>query len=71
MSKLTALMGVIVLSVSYAWAQTPAPAPAWGYGWIATAGDAAAGGISDHWRIIPVIIVVAAVIYFIRRGRRA
>jgi hypothetical protein len=45
MSKLAALMGFIVLSVSYAWAQTPAPAPALGGSAGAPpAGDAAAGG---------------------------
>ncbi len=71
MSKLTALMGFIVLSVSDAWAQTPAPSPApGGTAGSPPAGDAAAaGGIGDYWWIILAIIVIAAVIYFMRRGR--
>ncbi len=64
MSKLTALMSFIFLSVSSVWAQTPAPgAPPTG-----DAG-AAGGGIGDYWWIILVIIVIATVVYFMRRRK--
>jgi len=73
MSKLTALMGFIFLSITSAWAQTPAPTtPAPG----ATpssppAGNAGAtgGGIADYWWIILAIIVIAAIVYFMRRRK--
>jgi hypothetical protein len=65
MSRLTALLGFIFLSVSSVWAQTPAPgAP--------PAGDAGAagGGIGDYWWLIVLVIIVAVAIwYFMRRGR--
>ena len=66
MSKLTALLGFIVLAVSSAWAQTPPATPG-----SLPAGDAGAagGGIADYWWIILVIIVIAAVIYFMRRRK--
>jgi hypothetical protein len=66
MSKLTALIGFVLLSLcSSVWAQTPTPgAP--------PAGDAgvAGGGIMDYWWVILlIIIVIAAIWYFSRRGR--
>jgi hypothetical protein len=69
MSKLTALIGFIFLSVSSVWAQTPAPSPAPG---APPAGDAGAadGGIMDYWWLIVLaIIVIAAIVYFSRRRR--
>jgi hypothetical protein len=66
MSKLAALMGFIFLAVSSAWAQTPPAAPG-----APPAGDAgAAGGVMDYWGVILLlIIVIAAIWYFARRGR--
>jgi hypothetical protein len=66
MSKLTALLGFIVLEASSAWAQTSPATPG-----APPAGDAGAtgGGIADYWWIILVIIVIAAVVYFMRRRR--
>ena len=56
MSKPTALIGVLFLSVTSAWAQTPAPSPAPG---SPPARDAAAagGGIMDYWWIIVLAII--------------
>jgi heme/copper-type cytochrome/quinol oxidase subunit 2 len=66
MSKLTALMGFLVLAISSAWAQTPPATPG-----SPPAGDATASGsgIAGYWWIIITIIVVAAVVYFMRRHR--
>jgi uncharacterized protein HemX len=67
MSKLTALMAFIFLSVSSAWAQTAPATPG-----APPAGDATAtgGGLADYWWLILLAIIVAAAIwYFMRRGR--
>jgi hypothetical protein len=65
MSKLTALLGFIFLSVSSAWAQTPPATPG-----APPAGDAAAGGgIADYWWLIVLAIIVAAAIWYFSRSR--
>jgi hypothetical protein len=66
MSKLTALIGFIFLSVSFAWAQTPPATPG-----APPAGDAAAagGGLADYWWIILLVIIVAAAIWYFSRSR--
>jgi heme/copper-type cytochrome/quinol oxidase subunit 2 len=73
MSKLTALIGFILLAVSSAWAQTPAPtspAPGAPPG-SPPAGDAAAtgSGIVDYWWIILLVVIVAAAIWYFSRSR--
>jgi|GEM_PF-4347197 len=73
MSKLTALLGFIFLSVSSAWAQSPAPTtPAPG----ATPGSplpgdaaAAGGSFADYWWIILLVVIVAVAIWFFSRSR--
>ena len=70
MSKLTALIGFLFLSVSSAWAQTPAPAP--GAAPVSPrAGDAGAtgGGLADYWWVILVVVLAAAAIWYFTRGR--
>jgi uncharacterized protein HemX len=65
MSKLTALIGFIFLTVSSAWAQTPPATPG-----APPAGDAgAAGGIGDYWWLILLAIIVAAAIWYFSRSR--
>jgi uncharacterized protein HemX len=74
MSKLTALLGFTVLSVSSAWAQTPAPTtptPDASPG-SPPAGDAAAaggGGLADYWWIILLVIIIAVAIWYFSRSR--
>jgi hypothetical protein len=66
MSKLTALIGFIFLSVSSAWAQTPPAIPG-----APPAGDAGAtgGGLADYWWVILLVVIVAAAIWYFTRGR--
>jgi len=67
MSKPTALIGCIFLTVSSTWAQTPPATPG-----SPPAGDAgtAGGGIADYWWLIVLaIIVIAAIVYLSRRRR--
>jgi hypothetical protein len=65
MSKLTALIGFIFLSVSSAWAQTPPATPG-----APPAGDAGAtGGLADYWWVILLVVIVAAAIWYFTRGR--
>ena len=65
MSKLTALFGFTILSVSSAWAQTPPATPG-----SPPAGDAAAGGgLADYWWLIVLAIIVAAAIWYFSRSR--
>ena len=66
MSKLTALLGFIVLAISSAWAQTPPANPG-----SPPAGDAAAtgGGIMDYWWIILLVIIAIAAIWYFSRSR--
>jgi uncharacterized protein HemX len=68
MSKLTALMGFIVLTVSSAWAQTPPATPG-----APPAGDATGtgGGLADYWWLILLVIIVAAAIWYFSRRRRS